>query len=309
MELPQAHSPSHAEQRHQPDPSSHAEQRHQPDPPSHAEQRHQPDPPLGCFTAAAGFTRDIFSLDGRVAIVTGASGTLGERYCRVLADRGATVVAAARRLDRLEALAGEVPRVVPVGCDVTDDSQLEHLASVAAEHGGPDIVVNNAGTSDAVIRAHEQDPGQFRRVLDINLTAAFVLSAAAARRMIEHGRGGSIVNVASMLGIVASGGNHQAGYVASKSGLIGLTREMAKQWAPEGIRVNAIAPGYFRSGLTEEMFTSDDAPGLRHIQRNTLMRRAGAINEFDGPLLLLASDAGSYITGQTIVIDGGWTAR
>ncbi|MXZ53640.1 MAG: SDR family oxidoreductase [Acidimicrobiaceae bacterium] len=260
------------------------------------------------MASAAGATQDIFSLDGRVAIVTGASGTLGERYCRVLAGRGATVVAAARRLDRLEALASEVPRVVPVGCDVTDDSQLLRLVEVAAEHGGPDIVVNNAGTSDAVIRAHEQDPDHFRRVLDINLTAAFVLSAAAARWMIEHGRRGNIVNVASMLGIVASGGNHQAGYVASKSGLIGLTRELAKQWAPEGIRVNAIAPGYFRSGLTEEMFAGD-APGLRHIERNTLMRRAGEVDEFDGALLLLASDAGSYITGQTIVIDGGWTAR
>ena len=261
------------------------------------------------MASTAGSTQDIFSLDGRVAIVTGASGTLGERYCGVLAGRGATVVAAARRLDRLEALARELPRVVPVGCDVTDDAQLRRLVEVAAEHGGPDIVVNNAGTSDAVIRAHEQDPDHFRRVLDINLTAAFVLSAAAARWMIEHGRRGNIVNVASMLGIVASGGNHQAGYVASKSGLIGLTRELAKQWAPEGIRVNAIAPGYFRSGLTEEMFAGDDAPGLRHIERNTLMRRAGEIDEFDGALLLLASDAGSYITGQTIVIDGGWTAR
>ena len=252
---------------------------------------------------------DPFSVEGRVAIVTGASGTLGERYCRLLASRGATVVAAARRLDRLEALAGEAPGIVPADCDVTDDSQLRQLVEVAAEHGGPDIVVNNAGTTDAVVRAHEQDPAEFRRVLDINLTAAFVLSSAAARHMIGRGQGGSIVNVASMLGIVASGGNHQAGYVASKSGLIGLTRELAKQWASDGIRVNAIAPGYFRSELTEEMFAPTDAPGLRHIQRNTLMRRAGEIDEFDGALLLLASGAGSYITGQTIVIDGGWTAR
>ena len=252
---------------------------------------------------------DLFSVQGRVAIVTGASGTLGQRYCRLLASRGATVVAAARRLDRLEAMAGEVTGVVPVGCDVTDDTQLLRLVEVAAEHGGPDIVVNNAGTSDAVVRAHEQDPAQFRRVLEINLTSAFVLSSAAAREMIGHGRGGSIVNVASMLGIVASGGNHQAGYVASKTGMIGLTRELAKQWASYQIRVNAIAPGYFRSELTEEMFAADDAPGLRHIQRNALMRRAGEIHEFDGALMLLASDASSYITGQTIVIDGGWTAR
>ena len=252
---------------------------------------------------------DIFALDGRVAIVTGASGSLGERYCRVLAGRGATVVAAARRLQRLESLAGEVDGIVPVSCDVTEDSQLERLVEVAATHGGPDIVVNNAGVTDAVVRAHEQDPDLFRRVMDVNLTAAFVLSAAAARRMIDHGRGGSIVNVASMLGTVASGGNHQAGYVASKSGLIGLTRELAKQWAPDGIRVNAIGPGYFRSELTEEMFAADDAPGLRHIRRNTLMRRAGEIHEFDGALLLLASDAGSYITGQAILVDGGWTAR
>ena len=125
---------------------------------------------------------DIFALDGRVAIVTGASGSLGERYCRVLAGQGATVVAAARRLQRLEALAGEVDGIVPVGCDVADDSQLERLVEVAVAHGGPDIVVNNAGVTDAVVRAHEQDPDQFRRVLDINLTAAFVLSAAAARQ-------------------------------------------------------------------------------------------------------------------------------
>lgn len=251
----------------------------------------------------------MFSVRGKVAVVTGASGTLGQRYCRLLAAGGATVVAGARRQDRLEALATEVPAVVPVACDVTDDSQLLRLVEVAAEYDGPDIVVNNAGTSDAVVRAHEQDPDQFRRVLDINLTAAFVLSGAAAREMIEHGRGGSIVNVASMLGVVAAGGNHQAGYVASKTALIGLTRELAKQWAPENIRVNAIAPGYFRSELTEAMFAGDDAPGLRHIQRNTLMRRAGEVDEFDGPLLLLASDAGSYMTGQTIVVDGGWTAR
>ena len=259
--------------------------------------------------AAPGPADDVLSVQGKIAVVTGASGTLGQRYCRVLAARGATVVAAARRLDRLEELAQDVPGVVPVGCDVADDAQLRRLVEVAAEHGGPDIVVNNAGVTDAVVRAHEQDPAQFRRVLDVNLTAAFVLSSAAARQMIDHGRGGSIVNVASMLGVVASGGNHQAGYVASKTGLIGLTRELAKQWAPEGIRVNAIAPGYFRSELTDEMFVSDDAPGLRHIQRNTLMRRAGEVHEFDGALLLLASDAGSYITGQTIVVDGGWTAR
>ena len=252
---------------------------------------------------------DILSVQGKIAVVTGASGKLGERYCRLLAGRGATVVAAARRLDRLETLAGEVAGIVPVRCDVTDDSQLQRLVEVAAEHGGPDIVVNNAGTSDAVVRAHEQDPAQFRRVLGVNLTSAFVLSSAAARKMIEHGRGGSIVNVASMLGFVASGGNHQAGYVASKTGLIGLTRELAKQWAGDGIRVNAIAPGYFESELTAEMFVTDDAPGLRHIRRNTLLRRPGTIEEFDGALLLLASDAGSYMTGQTIVVDGGWTAR
>ena len=252
---------------------------------------------------------DTFSLHGKVAIVTGASGFLGRRYCEVLAAQGATVIAAARRMPMLQTLADEVDGVVPVRCDVTDDAQLAAVVQAAVERGGPDIVVNNAGTSDAVVRAHEQDPAQFRRLLDVNLTSAFVLSAQAAKAMIGHGRGGSIVNVASMLGIVASGGNHQAGYVASKSGLIGLTRELAKQWAPEQIRVNAIAPGYFRSELTEEMFAAADAPGLRHIERNTLLRRAGEIHEFDGALLLLASDAGSYITGQAIIVDGGWTAR
>lgn len=252
---------------------------------------------------------DPFTVEGRVAIVTGASSGLGERFCQVLADRGAIVIGAARRVDRLEALAERVEGLMPVQCDITDDAQRDKLVSVAVEHGGPDIVVNNAGVSDAVTLAHEETSDQFRRVLEVNLIAAFLLSAAVAREMIDHGRGGSIVNVASILGLVSSGGNHQAGYVVSKTGLLGMTRELAKQWADHNIRVNAICPGYFESELTAEMFVSEDTPGLRYIRRNTLMKRPGKVEEFDGALLLLASDAGSYITGEALVVDGGWTVR
>ena len=250
-----------------------------------------------------------FRLDGRVAIVTGASSGIGRRFAQVLADQGATVLAAARRVDRLDDLAGTSDRIHAAGCDVGDDAQLEQLVERAvADFGRIDVVVNNAGTTDAVTPAEHEDPAEFRRVVDVNMNACFVLSAAAARQMIVQEQGGSIVNISSVHGLVAAAPNAQAAYAASKGGLVNLTRELAAQWAKHRIRVNAIAPGYFETELTAAMFVGEDA-GLRYIRRGTLLGRPGELHELDGALLLLATDAGSYITGQTIAVDGGWTAR
>ncbi|MDE0803067.1 MAG: glucose 1-dehydrogenase [Acidimicrobiales bacterium] len=250
-----------------------------------------------------------FRLDDKVAIVTGASSGIGHRFSQVLAEHGATVYAAARRVDRLEELASTHDRIRAAGCDVSDDDQITDLVDRAVEESGHvDIVINNAGTTDAVTPAEHQDPGEFRRVVDINMNACFVLASAAARQMIVQESGGSIINISSVHGLVAAAPNAQAAYAASKGGLVNLTRELAAQWAKHRIRVNAIAPGYFETELTEAMFVGEDA-GLRYIRRNTLLGRAGELEELDGPLLLLASDSGTYITGQTIAVDGGWTAR
>ena len=218
-----------------------------------------------------------------------------------------TVVAAARRVDRLDALAGEVDGVHAARCDVASDDDRRAVVGQAVELGPLTVVINNAGMSDAPASAIDEDPAAFRRTVEVNLTATFVLSALGARAMVEAGTEGSIVNVASVHGLVASAPNLQAGYVASKSGVVGLTRDLAVQWARHRIRVNAVAPGYFATELTDEMLASDS--GQAWIERNTPMRRVGQLDELDGVMLLLASSASTYLTGQTIAVDGGWTAR
>jgi NAD(P)-dependent dehydrogenase (short-subunit alcohol dehydrogenase family) len=225
----------------------------------------------------------------------------------VLHDAGAEVVLVARRADRLQALADELDGSLAVPGDLADPVARESVVAAAlARHGRVDVLVNNAGISDGPQRAEAEDPADFARAVEVNLTASFHLSRLVAPGMIERG-GGSIVNVTSVHGLVASSPNRQAGYVASKSGLVGLTRELGCQWATDGVRVNALAPGYFATDLTGEMIASDS--GSSWIERNTPMRRVGAEHELDGALLFLASDASSYVTGQTIAVDGGWTAR
>jgi NAD(P)-dependent dehydrogenase (short-subunit alcohol dehydrogenase family) len=249
----------------------------------------------------------MFSMEG-VAIVTGASSGIGAHAAELFARAGMTVVAAARRTERLADLASRVDGVVAHRCDVGVDEDLRELAEFAASLGPVSLLVNNAGISDAVTPAEAQDPGQFRRVVEINLNATFVLSALVAGRAIERGHALHIVNIASIHGLVAGAPNAQAAYAASKAGVIGLTRELAGQWARRSITVNAIAPGYFHTELTDLMFESEES-GLRYIRRNTMVGRPGELRELDGTLLLLGSSAGSYLTGQTIAVDGGWTAR
>ena len=248
----------------------------------------------------------LFDLEGRVAIVTGASSGLGDRFARVLAAAGAQVVGAARRTERLERLAAEVDAVAPMRCDVGVDEDLERLvASTLERFGRVDVLVNNAGVSGTA-PAEEESREHFRRVMDINLNAVFVLSQIAGRAMLERGSG-SIINIASMFGLVASAPVLHASYCASKGAVVNMTREMGAQWGRRGVRVNALAPGFFPSEMASDMI--EDEGSARWLRRNTPIGRPGALHELDGPLLFLASDASSYITGHTIAVDGGWTAR
>jgi NAD(P)-dependent dehydrogenase (short-subunit alcohol dehydrogenase family) len=249
-----------------------------------------------------------FRLDGRAAIVTGASSGLGDRFARVLHAAGASVTIAARRVDRLEALADELgERAVAVQCDVAVEADCEQLIATTIERFGRlDVLVNNAGTDNSMVPAEDEAVTDFQRVVDVNLLGPFVLAKLAARQMITQGSG-SIVNVASMLGLVASAPVKNAAYCASKGAIVNLTRELAVQWARKGVRVNALGPGWFPSEMTAEMLA--DPGSTEYLQRNCPMARYGDPSELDGALLFLATDASSYVTGQTLVVDGGWTAR
>ena len=252
---------------------------------------------------------ESFRLDGKVAVVTGASSGLGVVFAETLAGAGAKVVVSARRLDHLEKLAEELRRdgaeAMAVQCDVLDESDIDRLVTTAVdEFGSLDIMVANAGLSDP--RPAEDEPlDVWHRIVGINLTGVFLCAQRAGRVMLDQGSG-SIVNVASVLGQVGAGQVPQASYSASKGGVVNLTRELAAQWARRGVRVNSLSPGWFHTEMTDEMFEAES--GLRWIRRNTPMGRAGEPRELAGALLYLASDASSYVTGQVITVDGGWTA-
>jgi NAD(P)-dependent dehydrogenase (short-subunit alcohol dehydrogenase family) len=248
----------------------------------------------------------MFALSDRVAIVTGASSGLGARFAAVLAGAGAQVVASARRIDRLEELSEAEPMIHPVQADVTVVEDRQRLVATTLErYGRVDVLVNNAGMGSG---GPEQQSSLdvFRSVLALNLEAVFALCQAVAEPMRAQGSG-SIINIGSMFGLVASVPVGDAGYVASKSAVNGLTRELANQWGTDGVRVNAIAPGWFLTEMTTELF--EDEKTQRWLARQLPLGRPGQIDELDGVLLFLASDASSYCTGQVLAIDGGYTIR
>ena len=251
-------------------------------------------------------TADLFSVAGKVAVVTGASSGLGERFARLLGGAGATVVAAARRLDRLEALAGEVTGLVPHAADLSIETDRAALIAFALERFTRiDVLVNNAGFGSAS-PALDEPMETFREVVELNLMAVYELARLAARTMVEAGSG-SIINIASIYGFVSGHPIPNAAYSASKGGVVNLTRDLGCQWARRGVRVNAIAPGFFPSEAGQAVI--DDERAAEYIRRNCPMGRFGDVHELDGALLFLASDASTFCTGHVLTIDGGWTAR
>ncbi|WP_040494521.1 SDR family NAD(P)-dependent oxidoreductase [Ilumatobacter nonamiensis] len=248
----------------------------------------------------------MFRLDGQVAIVTGASSGLGDRFARVLASVGAKVVLAARRRERLEDLSESLPGSLAVGVDLSIAEDRERLVRETLEHfGRVDVLVNNAGVGH-VVAIEDETLDEFRGAMELNVTAIWHLSKLCAESMVAAGSG-SIVNIASMLGHVASTPIRQAQYCASKGAVINLTREMAFQWGRKGVRVNTLSPGWFASEMTAGMET--DESSQRFVKTNAAIPRMGNADELDGALLLLASRAGGYMTGHSLLVDGGWTAR
>jgi NAD(P)-dependent dehydrogenase (short-subunit alcohol dehydrogenase family) len=247
---------------------------------------------------------DMFSLQGKVAVVTGASSGLGVAFAQALAEAGADVVLGARRVDRLEETRRLVEatgrRALAVHTDVAIPEECTRLVeSAMAELGRIDVLVNNAGIGTAV-PATRETPEQFRQVIDVNLNGCYWMAQACGRVMQP---GSSIVNISSVLGLTTAG-LPQAAYAASKAGLIGLTRDLAQQWTGrKGIRVNALAPGFFASEMTEQY-----PPGyLEMMAPRTPMGRQGDVRELAAAVVFLASAAGGYVTGQTLAVDGGMT--
>lgn len=243
-------------------------------------------------------------LKGKRVLVTGASSGLGAHFVRVLAGEGAHVCAAARRLDRLEALArncAALPgKVVPLALDVGSVSAIEAgLAEASAALGGLDVLINNAGVAEPE-RALEITEAQWDAHLDINLKGCFFAAQSAARIMTKQETGGSIVNIASILGerVAIS----VAPYSAAKAGLIQLTKSLALEWARYKVRVNALAPGYVITDLNRDFFETEQG---RALLSRVPMRRAADLADLDGPLLLLCSDASRFMTGAVVAVDGG----
>jgi NAD(P)-dependent dehydrogenase (short-subunit alcohol dehydrogenase family) len=247
---------------------------------------------------------DPFAIDGRVALVTGASSGLGKHFATLLAGHGAKVALAARRTERLRTLANEIEaaggRALPVQLDVTDaDTVRAAVDAVEQELGAITILVNNSGVADA-IPVLELQEADWDRVVDTNLKGAWLVAQEVARHMVRLGHGGSIINIASIVGLRATG--TLAAYGASKAGLVHLTHLMALELARHAIRVNAICPGYIETDINREFLQGERGQAM---MRRVPQRRFGKPGDLDGLLLLLASDASDYMTGSVITADGG----
>ena len=245
----------------------------------------------------------MFSLKGRTALVTGASSGLGRHFVQVLSRAGASVVLAARRLDRLQTLAQEIEReggkALAVALDVTDPDSVQRAFDAAEALGPVTILVNNAGVPSGSFFTKTSEE-EWRSVLDVNLDGVFRVGQETARRMAAKGAGGSIINIASILGFGVS--KTLSAYAASKAAVVSLTKSMALELARDKVRVNALAPGYFSTEINDTFLASETG---KRMLSGVPMKRAGELKELDGPLLLLASDAGSFMTGSVITVDGG----
>jgi len=248
-----------------------------------------------------------FDLSGKVALVTGASSGLGRHAARTLAAAGAKLAIAARRVELLVELKQQIEardgRAVPLRLDITDpDSVSECVKAAETELGPISILVNNAGIADTK-PALEVTEADWDKVVDTNLKGAWLMAQAVAEHMTRLGHGGAIVNMASVLGL--AGAAQIPAYCASKGGLVNLTRALAVEWARNGIRVNALAPGYIETEINRDFLAGPAGEGLR---KRVPLRRFGTPSDLDGALLLLASDAGHYITGSVLTVDGGQSA-
>ena len=243
------------------------------------------------------------ALEGHVVIITGASSGLGAQLARAIGEAGGTPVLAARRADRLAALTDEIPGADAVTCDVTDEADRERLiAGVIERHGRLDGLINNAGAG-ASAPALRTSAETFARVLDLNLVAPFALSCLAAQRM-RDGGGRSIINIASVLGLRSVGQIPDAAYIASKAGIIGLTRELASQWGRYGIRVNAVAPGFFATEMNSEL-GNDPEQFPDFLLSRTPLGRGGHAGELNDAVLFLLGAGSSFVTGTVLSVDGG----
>jgi NAD(P)-dependent dehydrogenase (short-subunit alcohol dehydrogenase family) len=250
---------------------------------------------------------DLFSLEGRTALLTGATAGLGRRFAEVLAGAGARVAVVGRRKEMLDELCAEVPGCVPVPADLADPAvTTDVVARATAELGGIDVLVNNAAYIAGGVRAEDETPEQISTTLNVNLVSPIRLTQELFGAWRERGSG-TVVNVTSIVARAGIARFPQATYAASKGGLESISREWAAQWSRHGIRINCLVPGFFESEMTSEVIHHEKVQSW--ILNNTLIQRHGQVGDFDGALLYLASDASTYVTGQTLVVDGGWTAH
>jgi NAD(P)-dependent dehydrogenase (short-subunit alcohol dehydrogenase family) len=248
---------------------------------------------------------DMFNLAGRVALVTGASSGLGQQFARALADNGAAIALVARRADRLEAFRAELEksgaRVIAIAADVNNaEDRVRAFDEAEKAFGTVTILVNNAGVAQKSVRATDVTPEEWRRVLSTDLDAVFYWAQEAARRMVAAQKPGAIINIASVLGLGVAKG--VAAYAVAKAAVVQTTKALAVELAFKGVRVNAIAPGWFVTEINGDYLESEAGAKLK---RDIPMGRFGQTGDLDGALLLMASDAGAYMTGATIVVDGG----